>query len=301
RPRRHQCRSARRREVPHRAVDGSRRGRTRPRHSRREIAGRFPRTRASRRRRASRTAAAGLSPGRRSARSRRTRFESGDRAVTGKWLPHRRRAHPHSFPTPQDLDAARTHTAYTPLMIRTRLLSIALMLSAALPISAQRGGRDDPSPVIRSLVVAMYSNDVAAYNKLTMPHPLRSRLTSGGRVNENGLRDLKEDPGGLQIKQKRPFEFQGKEAKPGANGQYPIGTTAHDAVAHRGGPMVMGLVRQADGWKVDLRWWIAMTDLMAGNEPAKDSPEFAIKSLLMSMLQGDRRTAVRYITDAKGM
>ena len=44
-----------------------------------------------------------------------------------------------------------------------------------------------------------------------------------------------------------------------------------------------------------------MTDLMAGNEPAKDSPEFAIKSLLMSMLQLDRGTAVRYITDAKGM
>jgi len=185
-------------------------------------------------------------------------------------------------------------------MVRTRLLLIVLFLSATLPVSAQRGGRDDPSPVIRSLVVAMYSNDVAGYNKLTMPHPLRSRLTSGGRVNENGLRELKEDPGSLQIKQKRPFEFQGKEAKPGANGQYPIGTTAHYVVAHHS-PMVMGLVKQADGWKVDLRWWIAMTDLMAGNEPAKDSPEFAIKSLLMSMLQGDRRTAARDITDAKGM
>ena len=186
-------------------------------------------------------------------------------------------------------------------MTRPRLLLIVLVLSATLPVSAQRAGRDDPSPVIRSLVVAMYSNDVAAYNKLTLPHPLRSRLTSGGRVNENGLRELKEDPGGLQIKQQRPFEFQGKETKPGANGQYPVGTTGHYIVAHHGGPMVMGLVRQADGWKVDLRWWIAMTDLMAGKEPAQDSPEFAIKSLLMSMLQLDRRSAARYITDPKGM
>ena len=131
-------------------------------------------------------------------------------------------------------------------MVRTRLLLIVLFLSATLPVSAQRGGRDDPSPVVRSLVVAMYSNDVAGYNKLTMPHPLRSRLTSGGRVNENGLRELKEDPDSLQIKQKRPFEFQGKEAKPGANGQYPIGTTGHYVVAHHS-PMVMGLVKQADG------------------------------------------------------
>jgi hypothetical protein len=36
----------------------------------------------------------------------------------------------------------------------------------------------------------MYANDVASYNKLTLPNPLRSRLTSGGRVNENGLREL---------------------------------------------------------------------------------------------------------------
>jgi hypothetical protein len=33
----------------------------------------------------------------------------------------------------------------------------------------------------------MYANDVASYNKLTLPNPLRSRLTSGGRVNENDL------------------------------------------------------------------------------------------------------------------
>lgn len=186
-------------------------------------------------------------------------------------------------------------------MIRHRLPLIVLVCCAAVPLSAQRGSRDDPGPVIRSLVLAMYANDVAAYNKLTLPHPLRSRLTSGGRVNENGLRELKDDPSGLQIKQQRPFEFQGKEAKPGANGQYPVGTTGHYVVAHHGGPMVMGLVKQQDGWKVDVRWWVAMTDLMSGQEPTKDSPEFAIKSLLMSMLQLDRRGAARYVTDAKGM
>ena len=186
-------------------------------------------------------------------------------------------------------------------MVSRRVLAIALAMLAAVSVSAQRGGRDDPSSVIRSLVQAMYANDVAAYNTLTIPHPLRSRLTSGGRVNENGLRELKEDPAGLQIKQQRPFEFQGKEARPGPGGEYPVGTTAHYVAAHHGGPMVVGLVRQADGWKVDLRWWIAMTDLMSGKEPAKGSPEFAIKSLLMAMLQLDRREAVRYITDPKGM
>jgi hypothetical protein len=183
-------------------------------------------------------------------------------------------------------------------MNRRQALAALLVVCSALPIAAQRG-KDEPDAVLRSLVQAIYANDVASYEKLTMPHPLRSRLTSGGRVNEDGLRELKEDPGGLQIKQQRPLEFQGKQAALGANGQYPVGTTGHYVVAHHRGPMVVGLVRQPDGWKVDLRWWIAMTDLMSRKEPARGAPEFAIKSMLMSMLRLDRTSAGRYLTDAK--
>src|SRR6185503_21009426 len=104
-----------------------------------------------------------------------------------------------------------------------RFLAVLLVACAALPVQAQRGGRDDPGPVIRGLVQAMYGNDVAAYNKLTIPHPLRSRLTSGGRVNENGLRELREDPGGLQIKQQRPYMFEGKPVTLGTNARYAVG------------------------------------------------------------------------------
>ena len=63
----------------------------------------------------------------------------------------------------------------------------------------------------------------------------------------------------------------------------------------------MMLVRKPEGWKVDLRWWIAMTDLMAGKLPPQDSPEVAIRSLLASMLRLDRARAQRYISDAKGI
>src|SRR5262245_59463882 len=95
---------------------------------------------------------------------------------------------------------------------------------------AQRGGqqpeRDSPTTVIRALVAASYGNDVTSYNNLTLPHPQRSRLTSGGSVNADKLQRLKEDPGSLQMREERPLLFRGKEAVLGANGQYPEGTTA---------------------------------------------------------------------------
>jgi hypothetical protein len=185
-------------------------------------------------------------------------------------------------------------------MVRARALSIGLVVCAAATLAGQRG-QDDPETVIRSLVQALYANDVRSYEALTLPHPLRSRLTSGGSVNENGLRELREDPEGLQIRQIRPFMLQGKPVTLGTNARYAVGTTALYRVAHHRQPMVVALTRRPEGWKVDLRWWIAMTDLMSGKLPPQDSPEVAIRSLLASMLRLDRARAQRYITDAKGI
>jgi hypothetical protein len=164
-----------------------------------------------------------------------------------------------------------------------------------------QGGSDGPEPVIRALVLAMYSNDVAAYEKITLPHPLRSRLTAGGRVNEGALKDLQENPGGLQIREKREKLFQGKPAKPGADGSFPIGTTALYTVAHRSGPMVVPLVRRDDGWKVDVRWWIAMMQMMSGPPPPPGSPDRVTRSMLAAMLRLDRAGAGKFLTDARNL
>ena len=171
---------------------------------------------------------------------------------------------------------------------------------AGEPVSAQRR-RDDPAPTIRALMLAIYSNDVDAYNRVTLPHPLRSRLTSGGRVNESRLQQLKDDPEGLQINEARPLLFQGQSATLGANGQYPVGTTGLFVAAHYGNPMLVGLVRRPEGWRVDLRWWAAMTELAAGRESDRRGPEAAIRRLLGTMLALDRGAASRLITDPRGV
>jgi len=174
---------------------------------------------------------------------------------------------------------------------------IACLLIAGSGLMAQ--SMATPEEAIRAMVTAMYMNDVAAYEKVTLPHPQRGRLTAGGRRNEDKLRQLKEDPAGLQIKQKRPFLFQGKEV---AAGKAPVGTTGLFMVAHYGSPMVVPVVKKDDGWKIDLRWWMAMMQLAtAPGPPPKDSPDFAIKSMLFEMLGLKRATAAAYLTDAKAI
>ncbi len=187
--------------------------------------------------------------------------------------------------------------------MKVRLASSIVILCSALGAAATSGQPvpEGPEAVIRAMVMAMYANDVAAYNRVTLPHPLRERLTTGGRVNQSKLDQLKEDPGSLQIKARRPPLFRGEEAKADASGTYPVGTTALYSVAHGGGPMIVPLVRREDGWKVDLRWWIALMELATGREPASDSPEYAIKSLLAAMLQLDRSAAARFVVPGADM
>lgn len=176
---------------------------------------------------------------------------------------------------------------------------LALLLSAT-GLSAQRTN-DSPEPAIRALVTAIYANDVAAYERVTIPHPLRSRLTAGGTPNPDKLRQLREDPGSLQLRQLREFSLRGKHVVRGADGRFPIGTTVGYMVAHGGQPMVVGLVRREDGWKVDLRWWVEMTEMAAGREPARDSPTFVVRSLLDALLRLDRGRAASLVTDRRSV
>jgi hypothetical protein len=173
------------------------------------------------------------------------------------------------------------------------MIKVAIVMALAL-LPAQAGS-DSPEPVIRALVKAIYAADAAAYNAVTVPDPRRARLTSGGRVNESKLRDLQADPQSLQIRKSRPYLDRGREAAPDSKGQYAIGTTALFTVAHGGSPMVVALVKQADGWKVDLRWWLAMLEMQTA-EPKRGTPEYAIRGLTAALAAMDRDAAAKFAT-----
>lgn len=187
-------------------------------------------------------------------------------------------------------------------MPTVRSLAIAVMTVGLFANSATAQSTvDTPDQTIRLLVRAIYANDVAAYEQLSLPHPRRARLTEGGRVNEDKLRQLREDPGGLQIRAVHPIQFQGKNASRDAQGHYPVGATGHYVVAHYGSPTVFRLVRQPDGWRVDLRWWIAMTERASGRETPRDSADGVIRSLLSAMIRLNRQAAAALLVDRKNV
>ena len=169
-----------------------------------------------------------------------------------------------------------------------------LLVAVLAPVGAGAQDRAGPEATIRAWYRAIYANDVPAYERLSLPHPRRSVLLRDGRRNEERLRALEDDRSSLQLRIARSFQLKGREIQPDGAGQYPVGASVRFVAAHGGSPTVVSLLNQPDGWKVDLRWWIAMTEL-TGNEPPKTTPDYAIKNLLLSMLALNRTAAERFV------
>lgn len=186
------------------------------------------------------------------------------------------------------------------MRVIVRLLLGLACLGALAPAAAAQDAPDSPEPAIRELVTALYAHDVAAYERLTLAHPSRAALTASGRRNDAALRELQQNPDGLQVRQQRPYLLRGAEVEPGANGRYPDGTTAFFMVAHRGGPMMLLLQRRPEGWRADVRWWAAGL-AQSGAPPVRESPEFAVRAMLRAMFQIDRAGAARWLTDPRGL
>ena len=179
------------------------------------------------------------------------------------------------------------------------LTRIGLAISAAILFAGNGDAQaptDTPEPVIRALVRAMYANDAPGFRKLTLPDSRIHLLTTGGSVNESGLRELDEDSAGLQIILKRSFEHKGIAVTPDAQGKYPVGTTAVYVVAHHRSPMVVIARQEAEGWKVDPRWWLAMVELTSADPPKPGTAEHSARALLAALISMNRTDALKYST-----
>jgi len=175
--------------------------------------------------------------------------------------------------------------------------SIVALLLPFGATGAQARAADSPDAAIRSLIRAMYANDAAAFRSVTLPDPRVHLLTTGGAVNADGLRQLDEDPTGVQITLKRSFEHRGVPVQIDAGGTYPAGTTAVYLVAHHRSPLVMVVERRADGWKIDPRWWLAMVQMSQSERgPQPGTADYAARGLIAAMIAMERTEALRFAT-----
>ena len=178
-------------------------------------------------------------------------------------------------------------------MTTRRWTSPALAVLAMLCATAAPGGAQDeaPTPVeraVRQFVRALAMHDLQAFTAATLPHPRGARLLNREPLTPDQRSDAERRLESLQVRVGEEFSLRGRPVEREASGDYPVGTVGQAIAAGQGGPTPLTLVRHEDGWKVDLRWLIAMIDLSeATGPPAEGTPDYAIKRLLLALLALD--------------
>jgi hypothetical protein len=174
----------------------------------------------------------------------------------------------------------------------TLLLTLFIPLAAFAAPAASRG----PETTVREYLRAVYSGDRAAFDRLIVPHPEAHLLIAGERPSAKERKEVAREAASLRLRQLQEFRLRGATVAADRSGDYPVGTMTRYLASFRGNTMVVTIVRRSDGWKIDLRWWLAMYHDMQAGTLAPDTPEYAIRSLLLSMLADERDTARKFVT-----
>jgi len=139
-------------------------------------------------------------------------------------------------------------------------------------------------------------HDTQAYSRAIRPDPRASRFINPQPLTSEGQMEAARRLETLQVSRRDDVLLRGKPVDVDAQGDYPVGSVGRFVASGNGGPAVVTLVREADGWKVDLRWWLAMLDMANGQPPAAGSPDQAIRSLTLALIALDRNEALRFVT-----
>jgi hypothetical protein len=169
-----------------------------------------------------------------------------------------------------------------------------LILASAAP---QDGPPGTPAEkAVHAFVRALALHDAREFQAAVVPHPRAARLLNTEPLTAEGRGEAERRLGSLRVRLEDDFQLRGEPVAPDAKGECPVGTTGHAVAAGQGGPMLVTLVRQAEGWKVDVRWFLAMLDAAtAAAPPAQGSPERVIREFLIAMISLERDEALEQV------
>jgi hypothetical protein len=138
-------------------------------------------------------------------------------------------------------------------------------------------------------------HDVPAFGRAIRPDPRAGRFINPQPLTPEGQAEASRRLETLQVRRRDDVLLRGVPVSADALGDYPVGSVGHFIASGNGGPSVVTVVREPDGWKVDLRWWLAMLDMASADaRPAPGSPEDAIRGLTLALIALDRDEALRY-------
>lgn len=170
-----------------------------------------------------------------------------------------------------------------------RILLFVALFFAVRPLVAD----DSPAAAVRAFYRALYARDAAALEKVIVPDARSAKLVAGEKLDPARLQQLEEEIRELKLNPASEPLLRGRPAEPAADGSFPVGTVARYTAAIGGNLTLITTVRQKDGWKVDLRWWLNAMEI--DGPPPEGSPEYAIKRLLFATATYDRDEAKKWI------
>src|SRR5262245_50100455 len=178
--------------------------------------------------------------------------------------------------------------------IQKRIPIGALLALCVLTTNAASAAPTGPEQAVREFIRALAMHDTQAFARAIRPDPRANRFINEQPLTAEGRQEAMRRLETLQVRGNDDVLLRGKAVEPDANGDYPVGSVGRFIAAGDGGPSVVTLVREADGWKVDLRWWLAMLDMERAQEPAAGSPEYAIRNLTLALIALNRKEALRF-------
>ncbi len=145
--------------------------------------------------------------------------------------------------------------------------------------SSSKAPANDPEVALRAFMYALYANDSADYQTRIIPVAESAVLIGPQKFTEEQLSKLRKDIDGLRLRQTSGPSFEGKPAAP----PYTVGTKAIYFTQFRGVNLAIPMEVAPDGWKADVRYWLAMRK-QNERRPQKTDPEMVAKAFLFYVL-----------------
>jgi len=168
------------------------------------------------------------------------------------------------------------------------------VLAVQRPPRAPALGPDSPEPVIRAFYRAVLSGDAVAFHKVIVLDPLADKFLPRDPPSPEKTHEVAMESMDFSMRQTQPFRARGSQVGVDASGHYPVGTTTRYLANFPRSLTVITVVRKADGWKVDLRWWEALM-MLTEDGPPPGSPEYAVKMLTAALVRLERDEARKVI------
>jgi hypothetical protein len=189
-------------------------------------------------------------------------------------------------------------TAMATTALRLAIVIVTLVTTSVFavqrPPRAPKLGPDSPEPVIRAFYRSVLSGDAATYHKVIVVDPLADRFLPRDAPAPEKAHEIAMGSIDFSMRQTQPFRARGEEVGVDATGHYPVGTTARYLANFPHSLTVVTVVRKADGWRVDLRWWEALA-MLTEDGPPPGSAEYAVKRLTAALVTLRRDEARKVI------